>query len=531
MKTHRYWNESLRPTYARAALTPHGGTYIVARKPVRSSPRGGAGDQAYLPLSPLRDCIHADRLQSIAAPVLHSMLPPPPAFAHPPDVGKRKRDAVGKSKSKLPDDTFIRTLKVRLWPSVEQRRTLQTWFAAKRLFYNASVARINAMRVAGQAVPGIEAFRPLIRLPLVESHPWVEEVPSQIKANGTAAAKEALNTNLGKLERNSRHAFELRFQSLRNVSETPTEVITFDPLGPSSQGLLKEFLPYVTTRRSGTTDRRRVDFWCRLGGGIGCIHASDSTRVVQELLAQRRPERSTSIQWEKRTRSFYLLLPHAVVRPPDTRPPDRRDVVAFDPGVLMFNAFYCPDGTHGELLQGAEAHIRLLCQKTDALKAEMSNAQTGLYRRDVRMRLLRTYARLRNFIRNAHYEAIKTCMGLGDFMVLPIFQSQRMARRAERVFPASSARKLYTWSHYSFSQRLWYKVQTTANKQMAFTSEPGTSKTCDACGCIHATLRGSRTFTCASCGYSVNRDFHGARGNLLAAVGFASGVTWGGVAR
>ena len=335
----------------------------------------------------------------------------------------------------------------------------------------------------------------------------------------------------------------LRFQSLRNISETPTEVITFDPLGPSSQGTLKEFLPYETERRSGTSYRRRDDLWCsfggsRRGGDLGHVHASDSNRVVQELLRQRTPERSSSIQWEKRTRSFYLVLPYTVVRPPDTRRPEQRGVVAFDPGVRMFNAFYCPDGTHGELLQGAEPHIRSLCMKTDVLRSKISRAQTGLYRRHLRQRLLRTHARLRNFIRNAHYEAINTCMGLGDFMVLPIFQSQRMARRAERVFPASDARQLYTWSHYSFSQRLWHKVQTTANKQMAFTSEPGTTKTCDACGHVHANAAefrrenaGVRVFTCAACGYSVNRDFHGARGNFLAAVGFAAGVAWDGVAR
>jgi putative transposase len=123
-------------------------------------------------------------------------------------------------------------------------------------------------------------------------------------------------------------------------------------------------------------------------------------------------------------------------------------------------------------------------------------------------------------MKNAHYESIKYCFSIADFMILPIFNTSRMVRRASRIFSSETARSLYTWSHYLHMQRMWHKVETTPNKQMAFTSEPGTTKTCDACGYIHRSIGGATSFECPQCSYRAGRDFHGARGNLLAAYGF-----------
>jgi transposase len=228
--------------------------------------------------------------------------------------------------------------------------------------------------------------------------------------------------------------------------------------------------------------------------------------------------------WEKRTHRWYLILRRVVTRPPDSRPVTAREVLALDPGARKFAAFYRPDGTHGELLRGADSYIQ-----KQALKAALERSRTDTaanhdqWHRH-RGRMLRTFARIRNWTRNAHYEAIKTIFTLADFIVAPIFESARMVRRGQRVFGNDTARRLYTWSHYGFSQRLYSKVQTTADKQMAFTREPGTSKTCDRCGAWNAALGGSETFTCRACGYEADRDHHAGRGNLLAALGAAMNV-------
>jgi transposase len=41
----------------------------------------------------------------------------------------------------------------------------------------------------------------------------------------------------------------------------------------------------------------------------------------------------------------------------------------------------------------------------------------------------------------------------------------------------------------------------------------------------------SEQFLCSACGHAAHRDAHGARGNMLSAVGAAVGVAWDGVRR
>ena len=529
---HRYWNPSLQRVYSTAAPTPLGGNYSERRTITPCAWRGHAHTVLRMPPQPANRHMKADALQSLTLPNNTPLLPPRPYFAEFKSA-KRKRNAVVKQKSSLSDGQFYRSAKIPLRPTGVQRIMMKTWFGAARKYYNQTISTMRQMRDDGETSTYSE-LRTRVAGIVRAAHPWVEGVPSQVRANATAAAQEALNTNLDRHAKNSSHRFSLRFQSLRRLDITPTEVITFDPLGPASQGTLKEFLPALADHarlRTGTSPRRRMDFVCRFGGGLGNVRAVDSAPLVQYLLAQRKPEHSPSILWDKRLRRFYLVLKFVVERPPDTRPPAERDIVAFDPGARKFNTFYRPDGTHGELLCGASEYIERSARRCAELRSATDRARNSKEKRKLRDRLLRAHARLRNWTRNAHYECIRQAFTLGDFMVLPVFETERMSRRANRVFGNATARKLYTWSHYSFSQRMWSKVQTTANKQMAFTREPGTSKTCDCCGTFHGSLGDARTFVCRGCGYAVDRDYHGARGNLLAAVGAAQGVAWDGIDR
>ena len=531
---HRYWNPTLQRVYNTAAPTPLGGDYTERRIITPCAWRGHAHTVLRTPPQPANRHMKADALQSLTVPNNTPLLPQRPYFAEFKST-KRKRNAVVKRKSSLSDGQFFRSAKIRLRPTDEQRAVLKTWFNAARTYYNKTIETMQHMRDNGETSTYSELRTRVAGIVRAE-HPWVERVPSQVRAHATAAAQEALDANLERHAKDPRHRFSLRFQSRRRIDITPTEVITFDPLGDASNGTLKEFLPAhadQTHLRTGTSPHRRMDFVCVFGArsGLGNVPAVDSAPLVQYLLAQRKPEHSPSIVWDKRLRRFYLILKFIVERPPDTRPPVERDIVAFDPGARKFNAFYRPDGTHGELLCGASEYVERSARRCAELRSATDRAKNSKQKRKLRDRLLRAHARLRNWTRNAHYECIRKAFTLGDFMVLPVFETERMSRRANRVFGNATARKLYTWSHYSFSQRMWSKVQTTANKQMAFTREPGTSKTCDCCGTFHGSLGDAKTFVCRGCGYAVDRDYHGARGNLLAALGAALGVAWDGIDR
>ena len=518
----RYWNSGLVNEYRKASLTPIWGSYTFSRIPYKCQPRSSIVE--VVPSRPLQTRLKASHFQTIAAPSQHSRLPSLPSYVDDPSR-KRKRDTCATKKTDLPAGSFYRSLKIRLWPTHDQRLVLWKWLAAKRAFYNKTVEIIREHMKSGERVPSKLDLRNIAKSRLSVETPWIfdcikkKEIPLQICVNGAFAAHAAFFSNMAKKEKNPYHHFRLDFQNFARVDLTPTETLQFDPSTEKNQGTIHGFVEVPSCRRSASS--KRADFGVAFGAKLGVVRASDSVGVVRDLLADARPRFAPAVQWDKRMRAFYIILKRIVQRPPDSRTPNDRDVLAFDPGAVVFNAFYRPDGLHGELLRDAEPHMRRLCNYSDRLRSARDTATTDHQKKVLSKKMLRVNARLTNFTRNAHYESIKFCFSIADFMVLPKFNTDRMARRAERVFSSKTARTLYTWSHYRFAQRMWQKVETTPNKQMAFTSEPGTTMTCDACGHVHPSVGRARIFVCPSCFYVAGRDFHGARGNLLAAYGFA----------
>jgi transposase len=530
----RYYNDALHARYALAKPTPSSGSYVVQRIITPCAHRGLTHTLIKTPTTPLTPILKADVFQPLTVPSASILVPPRPCFApFPTNAKKRKMNAMAQKKTYLADGEHYRVYKIRLHPTSEQSDFLRRWMAAKRLFYNQAVFDINNLytRVPREDWP-FPWLRQFGREIVTEDHPWTASVIQVITGGATKDAWSSFETNLRKKETNPNHRFRLQFQSLRRLDITPTEVVDCGPPGVRKDNgkdtcncLLKAFLPAASFRK---VDGSRMDMECVFGGGMpGALRATDSKNTVMQLPAEKKPKLTPLIMWEKRTSRWYLILKRVVMRPPDDRPAHNRNVLALDPGARKFCAFYRPDGTHGELLKGADSYIQKQCHKA---ARERSRADTATNHDDWRRhrgRMLRTLARIRNWTKNAHYEAIQRCFTLADFIILPMFETQRMSRRATRIFGNKTARQLYTWSHYSFSQRLYYKSQTTANKQVAFTREPGTSKTCDCCGSWNAKLiggNGTEYFTCRACGYAADRDHHGARGNLLSALGAALNV-------
>jgi predicted site-specific integrase-resolvase/predicted RNA-binding Zn-ribbon protein involved in translation (DUF1610 family) len=100
-------------------------------------------------------------------------------------------------------------------------------------------------------------------------------------------------------------------------------------------------------------------------------------------------------------------------------------------------------------------------------------------------------------------------------VLLPRFETQQMVRRGARRIRSRTARSMLTLSHYRFRTLLQHKAREHPWCEVVTCSEEYTSKTCGACGAIHARLGGSKRFACPTCGVRLDRDVNGARNILL----------------
>ena len=392
---------------------------------------------------------------------------------------------------------------------------------------------------------------------------WTQNAPRHVLDEAVNEAIDALTHGLAQKKH---HFGGLQFRSLRNLSRTPTQSIILEatrsnPASTRVSGPISKFTrPSVTAR----TGKNRADLLVHLATntgamkGLGPIRATDSTRVVNWLVEVGCTHHTSQILWDKRTRKFYLIVKRVVQRPPDTKPLSECDVVGFDPGVRCFQAFSCPDGRHGELLAGGRAQMQIRARHAERLQSiadkmksaggdfEMHRGRASIAcdvsgrhrgkahqrRRNVAAKARRSRVRNHEWMKNLHYEAIKETFALGNLAIMPVLETQRISARADRIFGSGTAKSAYVWSHYSFIKRLWHKSQITQDAYVAFTCEPGTTKTCDACGCVRNDLGGATTFYCRSCGHTAGRDIgHASRGNILAAIGAATDNAWDGVDR
>jgi putative transposase len=200
-------------------------------------------------------------------------------------------------------------------------------------------------------------------------------------------------------------------------------------------------------------------------------------------------------------------------------------VCSMDPGVRTFQMLFDTSGMMIEVGSGDLQRLYRLCKAADELQsrcdAKQPTDQTRFVlasRKRYRLRRarLRIYEKIRRLVKEVHCKLVSFLVRSYDVVLLPTFESSRMAVRKGRKLNSRTARGMLTWSHYSFKQRLLSKARALGDRcKVVIVDESFTSKTCTRCGWVHQKLGGNKVFKCQRCALVINRDYNGARNILL----------------
>lgn len=149
--------------------------------------------------------------------------------------------------------------------------------------------------------------------------------------------------------------------------------------------------------------------------------------------------------------------------------------------------------------------------------------------RALKRRLAKLRRNLHGWMESAHYDSANFLLRNFDLVIEPKLDVSELVQKKTRVISSATARKMLTWSHYKFRERLTSASTRYAGRHVLQSTEPGTSKTCTNCGFWKADLGGAKTYTCNRCKVVTDRDVAGARNNFLSEYGRAVGVGWDGV--
>src|SRR5690606_32927840 len=111
---------------------------------------------------------------------------------------------------------------------------------------------------------------------------------------------------------------------------------------------------------------------------------------------------------------------------------------------------------------------------------------------------LRCFEKVKNRVRQAHYQWINWLVNNYDVILLPKLETARLVK--SKSLSRTTKRQMLAWSHSMFIQRLADKIACFQSRykrlQVIHCSEHSTSKTCGKCGHLNRRLGSNKVFRC-----------------------------------
>ena len=225
------------------------------------------------------------------------------------------------------------------------------------------------------------------------------------------------------------------------------------------------------------------------------------------------PENRNICRLSLRYGQYHLSVPYNEKLPPERE--NQARVVALDPGVRSFLTWYCADSV-GKIAEGAFFRIQRLCERLDDLLSRAAKSPSRR-RRNMRRAANRMRLRIESLVQELHRQAARFLVDSFDVILLPTFETSEMVERGRRRIRSKTVRNLLSLAHYRFGMFLRHKA-TEDGVVVLSVNEAYTTKTVSWTGEVLENLGGASVVV-AQDGERMDRDYNGARGIYLRALG------------
>jgi putative transposase len=333
----------------------------------------------------------------------------------------------------------------------------------------------------------------------VQRRQWLLKIPYDIRDEAAKDLVQAYKTNIAKNKKNNTSKrFDVKYRNRK----APTEVIRI---------LAKHYT------------------------GPGMFHTTFFTtpfKCAREQLPSTL-EYDSTLQ-KTRLGHFYLIVPRPLAMHNNStsesshrddmdvehKTTTKRGVIALDPGVRTFLTGYTSTGECVEWGKNDIQRLYRLGLGMDKLQRKAACSTTAQKRKRYRRAWHRMSERIRNLRLDFHHKCAKWLCSNFAVILLPTLGTTQMSNRSKRSISSTSVRKMLTWSHAQFRDRLSEKARQFDHTHVVVdVDEAYTSKTCGQCGRLHHKLGASKHFRCGYCDFEGDRDFNAARNILMKFMG------------
>lgn len=407
-------------------------------------------------------------------------------------------------------------IKLRVFPTTEQKQILEQWFEATRQCYNRAIEMVRYQGFEVNNSDDRSALRGKIaNAENIENDPtmeWMLDVPATFRHDAVTEATKAMKATKQR-EVNQR----------MKGGKTSDAVFKFKKKGVGNDGIVV---------RAKSWNEKCHQFSKIYGRGV--LKTEEGKRLPRLLLHDARLIRT-------RTGRYYLVMLRG--RKLNTvNINTHHATIAIDPGERTFMTGYDADGYvhkwETECITSPTNPIFKAQRRMDAIRSRIGTLKAEFEQKDktvkdpmwrrtrmgkkrrrkiynLRARQREIMFRLSSKIDDLHRKLCKWLCTNFRVILLPKYSTKRKTQKVGRKIGTSTVRNMLSMRHYQFEQRLQSKAMYYPHCKVIMCDEEYTTKTCGQCGALND-VGSNETFRCAHCdALPADRDGHAARNILL----------------
>lgn len=370
------------------------------------------------------------------------------------------------------DDEIVRTRKIKIYPTTEQREYFKKCMDAHRFLYNETISIADFdSKVPRRNIMRTRIFGKFTNDPQFK---WLENVFFDTRGAAVEAARIALKTQYDNMRPGETREFKFM------TKKDGRGVFHIDP--KAFKNGYEIFVSKFKSPRLRFSSKDKK--WIKRN----CPVVKHESKIIRE----------TNGRW-------YLCLSYSK---PKKITSTKEEIVTLDPGIRTFQTFYS-ENTCGKISSDVLEKVLPLVKRLSFLENCIVNTTRQLQHFRHRCKILRT--KISNIIRYYHNVVAKWLTCNYKTILIPKFATTDIAKKSNNKRLNSD---MYRLAHYSFRQILKNKGHVMGSKVIEC-SEAHTTMTCGYCGTLNRSIGASKVHYCTVCEITSDRDMNAARNIMI----------------
>jgi len=444
---------------------------------------------------------------------------------------------VDKWEKEVTKQSVTKALKIRLRPSLKQRKIIDDWIDTSNYVYNKTVEAIRE----GHAINFITLRDKLVTKNTKKKHTDYISLSNEIAEVRNAKnelEKQKLETNIEKIKELNA-LIKAKNDELRNRAKTldavqNTDIKEWEYKTPKEvragavNDVCKAYKTGFSNLKAGNINHFRLEYRKHYNKDKSVFIPKNFIKVVDGEISiapeffsrqhckfemgkkTRKKHKSLEIKHDsriiKKKGEYWIVIPIdvAVIKKAKTV-----NYCGIDPGVRTFMTSFgnnnCIEYHHNTKI------LEELNKKLQFLKSLRTRPRQRKHRNRYRKASLnKIESRKSNLVDDTHWKTIKHILNHNDFIFYGDIKSHDIVKHGVNRTLNKNFNDL---KFYKFKERLLYKA-TVKNKKVFCINEAYTTQTCSFCGCMYKPGC-SKVYSCSNCKRHIDRDVNASKNILM----------------